>query len=624
MNQQLRVVVTEDALPPTFDTLPDVEGDSQKNVVSVAQQQNGLPMTIPLWENAAEFPGEFDTIIVTIDGIPLPDFTFEGPITGDVTIDLISGRLRTHGPKQIVYTVILHGTSNGASSLPIEVFVDAIDPNNNNIPDQIISPVEVIDPEYLDANDGITFTIPRPEDSRAGDTYEVNFGRTTGGLKSGDVPPAPASIEVHYTKIEVEGIGSGEHSLNYLLADRAGNKTQRPEALPITIQLTPLPGRPRAPLIVGEPLIDKEEARMGVKVLVREITDALGTDRLNVYWSAGGPGVLIGSRLVGTNPDWDLEFTAEYSAVAAPGTLYRATVYYNIERDGIFVPSFDAFVDVNLVEPGTPNPDPGPEDSTLVKPVVQGVSADPNVLIPEDRDSDTITASFVIYTNFAAGEFIDLYYGKNGGDLADTYEVIGDEADDFIVVLNIPFILIEKYGNGAIPCYYKIRNAINYKHSPAQDVTVSIYRIEGLLPPTFTNLNLVSNDIQCDQNPWLGVPVRIFDPETLEIGDLLVVHAVRYLYEGPGIPPVTPVEGSEVSTTARELNYNDVNSGFTLTLDLPYFALARRGYVGVNLSVTRSETDTGSSSDTIVFWDVRSGNPSGTCVPTPSRRGCSV
>ena len=623
MNQQLRLVETENALPPTFDTLTDVEGDSQKSVVSVAQQQHGLLMTIPVWQNAAEFPGEKDTVTVTIDGFELTEVEFEGPITGDVTINLISGRLRTHGPKQIVYTVVLHGTTNGATSLPVDVFVDAIDPNNNNIPDQIISPVDVIDPEYLDANGGVTFTIPRPGDSRVGDIFEVNFGRTSDGVKTGVVPPAPAPIEVHYTRREIEdSIRGGEHQLNYLLTDRAGNKTQRPEALPITVQLTPLPGRPRAPLIVGEPLIDKEEARMGVKVLVREITDALGTDRLNVYWSDGGPGILIGSRLVGANPDWDLEFTAEYSDVASPGTLYRATVYYSIERDGISVLSFDAFVDVDLVVPGTPSPEPGPEDSTLVKPVVQGVSADPNVLIPEDRDSDTITASFVIYTNFAAGEFIDLYYGKNGGKLADTYPVIGDEDDDFLVQLRIPYDLVEEYGNGDIPCYYKIRNANNYKHSPSQEVLVRIYLIEGLLPPTFANLRPVFNDIQCDQTPWLGVPVRIFDPETLEVGDLLVVHAVRYLYEGSSIPPATPVEGSELNTTARELNYNDVNIGFTLTLDLPYFAQARRGFVGVNLSITRPSTeDTGSSDDTIVFWNVRNGNPTGTCVPIPPRRG---
>ena len=193
MNEQLRLVTVDSALPPSFDTLPDVEGDSQKNVVSVTQQQNGLLMTIPPWQNAAEFPGEIDTVDVSIDGFELEPVEFEGPIVGDVTINLISGRLRSHGPKQIVYTVILHGTSNSASSLPIEVFVDAIDPNNNNVPDKIISPVTVITPEYLDDNGGITFTLPRPADSRPGDTYVVNFGRSSEGVKTGIVPPRPGT-----------------------------------------------------------------------------------------------------------------------------------------------------------------------------------------------------------------------------------------------------------------------------------------------------------------------------------------------------------------------------------------------------------------------------------------------
>lgn len=622
MNEQRRLVKADYALPPVIHTLPDVDGDSQKSVVSLDQQQHGLPMEILLWENAAEFAGEFDTVIVTIDGFPLPEFKFEGPILENKTINLISGRLRTHGPKEIVYTIILHGSEDGASCLPVDVFVDAIDPNNNNVPSQISSPVTVITPGYLDDNNGITFTIPRPADSRPGDTYTVTFGRSPEGVKTGNVPLAPAPIEVRYSKVEVERIGKGDHALNYQVFDRAGNATQRPDPVPITVQLTPLPEQPRAPIIVGAPLIVKEEARAGVKVLIREITDANPTDRLTVYWSDGGPGVPIGSRQIGPNPDWDLEFTAEYIVVASPGTLYTAAVYYTIEREGVSVPSFDATVDVDLVEPGTPNPDPGPVDGTLVKPVVQGVSPEPNVLIPEDRDSETTTASFTIYEAFAAGDFIDLYYGKNGGDLVDTYPVTGDEDEDFIVAFTIPWLLIEKYGNGEIPCYYKIRNTNNYKHSPDQDVKVRIFLIEGLLPPTFSNLHPDSNNIQCSQLPWLGVPVRIFDPETLEIGDLVVVHAVRYLYEGSSTPPATPVEGSEVSTTPHEVTFNDKNSGFTLTLDLPYFSLARRGFVGVNLSIERPGTgDKGSSGDTIVFWDVRSANPSGTCAPTTPWRG---
>jgi len=42
--------------PADIDTLPDVVGDDQINVVTAEYQRNGLPITLRQWPNAAESP----------------------------------------------------------------------------------------------------------------------------------------------------------------------------------------------------------------------------------------------------------------------------------------------------------------------------------------------------------------------------------------------------------------------------------------------------------------------------------------------------------------------------------------------------------------------------------------
>ncbi|MGY2202388.1 hypothetical protein [Pseudomonas gingeri] len=612
-------LVNEDpsAAPPIpTNTLEDVEGDSQTNVVPVSAQLNGLTLDIPLWRNASEFPDEVDTIIAYIGPRAVEIFEFPGPVTDDpVSITLQHPLLQVHGEKEIKYIVTLNGQNPAESDPPTIVFVDAIDPNNRIQPAAIELPMDLpgntITPEYLSShNDRITLTIPRPLDSRPGDTWQLRWGPSPTPTLEGNVP-VTGPITVDVSTAVISSRGEGDQLIEYVITDRAGNPTRNSFPAVVKVHLSDPPSGLQPPVILGAPLIDKEEARNGVVVQVRAFEDYLPNDVVYCYWH----GTEIDNQRLGLAPLFPLEFFVKYALVAAPGNEYEADVTYVIRRGDEGFDAPPASVDVNLTEPGVVNPEPGPEDPSLETPVVRGTSQMDDVLVPDDRGDDA-RATFTIYPGFQAGETIELYYA---GELTDTYTVLGTEADDFEVSLNIPWDIIDQFGNGQIHVYYKISNSVNYKHSPMGTVAVRIFLLEGLAEPIFERTN--NGTIFCAQEPWLGVPIRIFDDKTLQTGDIVVVHAVRYTFN-----PIALVPGSEVDSSEYEVRLNDIQDGFTRVMDLPYFALytatGGRGYVGITWSLYRpSNGDRGTSDEVRARWDVRSGSVTGTCVPGATRGG---
>ena len=622
--------------PAVIQTLPNVDGDDQLNVVSAEHQLNGLPLTIPIWPNAAEFAGDFDILRVEIDGNPAFLEDFEGPITADVDIVLRSGRLRSHGPKEITYSVTLDGLPPGVFSLPQDIFVDAIDPNGNNRPGALQLPTDLppegVTPAYLATHGGVTLTVARPVDSREGDTLVVFFGEADDVGKTITVP-LTGPVNVPYTTAEIQAFGEGDFLISFQYIDRAGNATQGsvPRTLSVKTTNPPVLQPPQVPN--AGTLIDKEEARVGVLVTVPTIVDFHPNDWVYVY--AGG--IEIGRQRLGVTPIFDLEFVADYTTLRAGGTSYDVHFKYEVQRGLDVFTSEDTIVAVDLVEPGEPIIGPGPEDITLALPVVTGDSAMSNSLVAGDLDG-TIHAAFPIYagrTTAPATEFIDLYYGKMDGEIADTYELTGTEPDGFMVPMTIPRALIETEGNGKIPCWYQIRNTNNYKQSRKQDVTVNIFSLEGLADPVFTNLftppapSIDPPFISCVQMPWLGVSIRIFDPVNLQDNDTVVIHAVRYLYSGAAKPP-TPVAGSEQNSPPLGIGPSERLNGFTYNFDLPsYFdgdPTRRRGWLEVSWSIIRSgpPPESGTSDAVTVKWDIRSSGSTGTCAPITLRNGSLV
>ena len=630
--QQPNTVPTIDSppAPPDIHTLPDVDGDDQHNVVSAEQQLNGLPVTIPLWPNAAGFAGEFDALRVAIDGSEVFLEEVQGPITADVDIIVKSGRLRVHGPKEFTYSVTLSGLPNGEFSLPVDIFVDAIDAHGNNRPGapQLPAdlPAEGVTPAYLALHGGVTLTLTRPVDSRPGDTCTVFFGEDDDSGTTFTVP-LTGPITVTFTTAQITLKGQGDYLISVQFIDRAGNATQVSIPRTLSVRLTDPPVLVAPTIPFAAPLVDKEEAREGVLVRVLPITGFQPNDWVHVFWN----GIEFGSQRLGVTPA--LEFAAEYDTIAAAGSLYTATVNYIVRRGTDEYPSPDATVNVNLIEPGAPIVGPGPVDTTLALPVVMGDSAVANSLIATDLDG-VIHATFLIYagrTTSPATEFIDLYFGPGGGMLAGTYALTGAEADTFVVPMTIPRAVVENYGNGKWPCWYRVRNATNYKQSQMQDVTVNIFSLTGLADPQFTDLftppapSTEPPFISCEQSPWINVPVRIFDPTTLKDNDTVVIHAVRYAYTGP-VQPTDPVAGSEVNSTPIGIGPSERINGFTYNFVLPYFdgdVTRRRGWLEVSWSIVRSgpPPESGTSDPVVVKWDIRSSASTGTCAPITLRGG---
>lgn len=605
------------ALPPQIHTLPNVPGDDQENLVSADQQLNGLPITIPLWANAAEFPGEFDLLTWFIDNFQVGSEEIEGPITTDQDILVKSARLRSHGPKNYTYSVQLSGGPNGATSLPISIFVDTIDPNGNLKPAALSLPANLpadgVTPAYLTANGGVTLTLPRPVDFRPGDTYKIFYGSGDPNGETGTVPTT-GPITHTFSTAQIQGFGPGDHLIAYQFLDRAGNDTQISIPRTLTVRLSDPPVLQAPQIPIAAPLVNKEEAREGILVTVQMITGFLPNDLLYIYWN----GIEFGNQRLGVTPIFPLEFVADYATIAAAGSLYLATISYEIRRGIDPYPSPSATVNVDLVEPGTPIIGPGPVDTTLVLPVVRGDSGVSNSLIATDLDGE-VRARFTIYAGHAAGEFIDVYYGTGLGDLASTYTVTGAEAADFVVSLLIGSDLIEKYGNGQIPCWYVVRNANNYKQSRPQDVRVAVFSLDGLADPIFDKL-FSDGTIRCPQEPWVNVPIRIFDPVTLKDNDKVIISAVRYEYTG-AVRPTVPVPGSGVESPELGIGPSERLNGFTYNFALPYFdgdITRRRGWVEVTWSIIRElpVPEQGTSDSVVVLWDIRSSSGTGTCAPT--------
>lgn len=618
-----RRVNADPAAPPTvLNVLPDVAGDDQHNVFPRASQIEGAKITIEPWFPLPD-PGDHDTIMLYANNRLIGFHIQDGddpPPTAPVEITLAPvAELRTHGIKDITYT-ILHPSGNMAYSEVTQIFVDTDDPNHNNLPPAIVLPTDLtgpVTPAYLAGKPGLVCTIPRLEDSRPGDTWRAFFGDADEAGIDGAFPDT-GDAPVTFPSAGILDRGQGDFALWYIVGDRSGNFTQRSFPRTVTVQVSnpPVPGTLS---VVEEPLITKEEARNGVTVELSTITDYLPSDIVRLFWH----GTQVAERPVGLFPIFPFMFSVFYDPIAAPGVVYTANLELTITRAAAAVTTT---VDVDLDEPGDNNTGPGPVDNALDPPVVRGgVEMLENQLVENDRNT-AATASFTIPPNLAANNTIQIFYGTMGGTAGSTYTVIGNEPANFVVVLNIPWLTIELYGNGDIPVYYKISNAVNYKHSPSQDVAVSLYSLTGLADAQFpvkSPQGTLNCDVKLIPSPWDNVPIFIKDPATLQENDLVTIHAARYAFSDKDTPIGDPIE-----SPPQLVLHNEVVNGFTLPMDFgvwfrAHTASGGRGWLGITWSIYRPGTgDRGTSDEVQILWDFRvAAPPLNTCVPGATRAG---
>ena len=619
----------EPVLDPTYlpaptipGLLPAIAGDNHRNVVPRALQLSGLSLRVDLWDRTGFF-NDFDILTVSVNGRPVHIETYDAAVTlpDPVIVDLgPKSALQTNGVKDISVHV-LNLSDNDVNYNINRVYVDAQDPNYGSQPSRVM--IEdygtELTPAFLVGKAGLEFTIPTPADRRGGDTYRVLVGSNIVAIE--DDVPVTGDITGHIpTATILERSGSIE--VRYNLADRSGNTTTLsiPNYVQVSLNEAPVFGPVS---VLEEPLVDKAEARNGATVRLESLTGHLQNDTLVVLWGT----IEIYRQSVGM-PVFPIDIPARFAAIAAGGNFYTADIKVMIERQGS--PTYNAAVvqvDVDLREPGGQNPGEGPVDTNLAQPVLLGGGPDPkpdNRLSEKDRNFDA-TVTFTLPPGLEVGDFIDYVYG---GDVVGTYPVTGAEAPDFPVPFTVPWATIDAKGNGTIETHCVIRDAINYKHSPNQDVVVEIFNIGSLTPVTFENATVITGNpnftyaINCARQPWLGVPVKILDPGLLLVGDKVIIEAVRYAFNAPGAPIGTPIETSEF-----ELNSEHVNLGLTVPLDLKVWLQDvtgnnGRGIVGVRWRLLRPSTgDRGRSDEVRAAWDLvgSGGNIPGYCVPGASR-----
>lgn len=601
--------------------LPAIAGDNHRNVVTRALQLGGVRLEVAPWTRGFFFP--FETLTVFVDDRPIHIDTFDtaAALPDPVIVDLgPKSALQSHGVKDIRVHV-LNASDNDVNYNINRVYVDAQDPNYDNQPSRII--IEdygtELTPAFLVGKPGLAFTIPLPADRRGGDVYNIFVGSAIVALS--DNVPVTGDITGHIPAATILA-RSGSIDVRYNLVDRSGNATvlSLPNFVQVSLNEAPVFG----PISVLEaPLVNKEEARNGATVQLASLTGHLSDDVLVVLWGT----VEIYRQSIGM-PLFPFDIPANFAAIAAGGNFYTADIKVMIERTNS--PTYNApvvQVDVDLREPGVQNPDEGPVDPALAQPVLLGGGAaptPPNRLFEKDRNFDA-TVTFRLPPGLEAGDFIDYVYG---GDVVDTYRVTGTEAADFPVPFTVPWAAIDAKGNGITKTHCVIRDAVNYKHSPNQDVIVEIFNVGSLTPATFQNATVVTGNpnftyaINCVRRPWEGVPVRVLDPGILMIGDKVIIEAVRYAFSTPGTPVGMPVESSEF-----ELNSEHVNLGLTVPLDLKVWfqdvsGTSGRGIIGVRWRLYRPSTgDRGRSDEVRAAWDLvgTGGNVPGFCVPDASR-----
>ena len=623
--------VTDPSLEPApiiNGLLPAIPGDTHRNIVNRAMQLGGVELSVERWDRSG-FANLFETLTVFVNDRPVHVETYEAT---DVLPDLVvldlgpKSALQSHGVKDIRVHVRNFGDNDVNYNIN-RVYVDAQNPNYGAQPGLIDLDDygSELTPSDLVGKTGLGLTIPDPVDRRGGDTYKLYVG--TGEATIDDSVPltGPITGEIPTAVILAK---SGEIPVRYSLGDRSGNWTVLSLPRYVRVRLTDSPVFGTVSVLEA-PLVNKEEARIGATVRLQSLTGHLASDFLVVLW--GDVEIYRHSIGMGIFPR---DIPAEFAAIAAAGEFYTADIQLFVERlgDGSY-PGPSTSVDVDLREPGVTNPGIGPVDPALAKPDLVGggpLPRPPNHLTEKDRGFDA-TATFLLPPGLVSGVFIDFVYA---GNVVATYPVTGAEPVGFIVSVTVDWTDIDTTGNGNdIPLYCHIRDAVNYKHSPTQDVTVEVFNLSGLATAIFDKAQVITNQpnfsfyINCTRTPWLGVPIKILDLGMLQIGDKVRIEALRYAYVPPaspiGVPVGTPVESAEYTITST-----DINLGLVVPMDLKawfedFTGTLGRGYVGVRWKLFRPSTgDRGISDEIRAAWDLvgSGGGVPGTCVPGASRR----
>ncbi|WP_339547296.1 hypothetical protein [Pseudomonas sp. RA_35y_Pfl2_P32] len=560
--------------------LPDVAGDDNNKLLKARQGvDNNVVISEVLEIIPPPAPGRPLIIRLLWQNSPTGDpLSLVTPVGGSQTLVLPASATVAEGVFLLSYRLEYAGNIYNYDP-PVPIFIDKEAPNKHLPGQPLVLPPEYADgritKERLEANPVIVLTIPLHPDRRTGDICRVYMGASAPGtfINSYTTPDDSSStMTVELTKAQVENGLEGNRILYYTWEDRVGNLGPDSNELDVIVELTPAPSNLK-PLTVPEALapehlITLKDAFPDVGVVVEAYDNSAATDQIEVTWD----GIAQDIKFAGAG--FPLIFDVPYEHVKRNGLGPRpVTVTYLVRRrtseyrETTVVP-----VNVDLRRAGTMPPDP--EDPDVGNPNLSPVTVQaaktptPNQFELVDAGEDG-TATTTIDAKRDVGDVYQLYWGGVPVPGAN-YEVVGGEADDFVVEMKVAHGFITAHGNDPdIPVHYTISNPglPDDNENPSLRQSVSVYVVPVTLPaPKINHLKLIDgvgylncSSLRSISNVGWAAVVDVPGGDPLESGMVLAFTWSGITYDDGGVPLPVPDY-----TFTKPLTGNEHVDGFSV------------------------------------------------------------
>ncbi|MBY8973449.1 hypothetical protein J1G33_23975 [Pseudomonas sp. P867] len=469
-----------------------------------------------------------------------------------------------------------------------------------------VPPGTVINDAFLIDQGGVEIQIPPndfgPQTGRfeAGDMINVYFSpvmdpRPEYLVSGSGVPMLPSPDVSTFFLARNLIILSGLYYIFYTITDRAGN-VSRPsfnDFRTVSLLDDPQPLEPFLPLAPApragstDDLLDIQDYRQGIEAHVEDYPDhATGLDKFEMQWEAQpfGPQTaeLVDFPVVFSNMNDAIKDA--YTATLGPQTV---TLRYRIERNGVFFPSPDKTVLLDLsvegpVLPGTLEPGDVNPALNLAQVFGGGPTPELNTLRIGDANQP-VTIVIPLWTiaalPHANNEFVLLWGAtkERVGPFPLSTTVPGADA-----TFTIPWEVVARHGNELQPVSYVVIGPGTTNENPSGVTMVDVIDAVRVVLPPAEFLHLDANDewsCQSLRTRAPGAPPTLYaelfipgDPR-LEVGNSVTV-TVTIFSEAFGFPP-----GPFTQTfTHPSLSQGDKDNGFVV--EIPYRPFLTQSVLG--------------------------------------------
>jgi hypothetical protein len=568
--RDIKVPVLDDVIPPITDGhIPSQHLDS------------GLEVVIPeLWDGSAE-EGEFNILRIRwlrggAEGRPPYIRRLDGPISPGIfplSITITRDYLETDG------TVFLHyeiedETGTISRTDPRVLFLDRTPPNNNMAPDPPVSPVAIIDEDYLRAHPTVDLTV----------AYTGRRDRDRVYYYVSDRSPPPDAAPDGYAEFPLETTPpivripgdvfrlypNGTQYVHVRLEDRSGNRGPRSAQVSVEVDLLGSPTllqRPIIPAMAGG-LINRHEARLGVVARVN-YTNWQPGDQVALRW---GNTALPLQEV--TQVPFDVNVPWRELIDDGPGPA-QGFASYTILRAGSTVPTFPSpgtTIRWDFTVAGQDHAN-APQlintDLPRVRIFGEG-SATENHIDIRDKEK-RIYASVPLYHTPKDGELLELYWGNfpSLDSPVATYRIDtmnGDVEGARVEFSDIPWQVIVDAGNhDRLPVYYTTFNGVNEQIAYFTEVTVAVIAPLIFRQAEFPSWDRLTSTLNCSSIPplWDHIPIVVAPDLAFRKDDIVILSWIGYTEIWGGGKPIPET----AETITHSLTAEEAINGYTFKLD---------------------------------------------------------